>query len=165
MRAQNTLTALPPQASHPTARFRDIDPSASGALIRLTGIDDALLDIGREAVEGVLDVDVALGGDLHEGDTQLVGQLLALFAGHHALVLPVALVADEDLVDALGGVLLDVGEPGADICEKREKGGEERVSNGSLSQGFPCVISASWRKKHTGEMQRQGRQVQRRTYC
>lgn len=116
----NTLTALPPHPSHPTtALLRDIDPPAPttrGPLIRLTGIDDALLDIGGEAVEGVLDVDVALGGDLHEGDAQLVGQLLALFAGYHALVLPVALVADEDLVDALGGVLFHVGEPGADVC-------------------------------------------------
>lgn len=40
---------------------------------------------------------------------------MALFCGDGALLFPVALVADEDLVDALGGVLLDVGEPCADV--------------------------------------------------
>ena len=38
-----------------------------------------------------------------------------------AFLLPVALVADEDLVDAFGGVLFDVGEPGADVCEKEAR--------------------------------------------
>jgi hypothetical protein len=36
---------------------------------------------------------------------------LALFRGDGALLLPVAFVADQDLVDAFTGVLLDVGEP------------------------------------------------------
>ena len=36
-----------------------------------------------------------------------------------ALFFPVAFVADEDLVDAFGCVLLDVGEPGAYVCEVR----------------------------------------------
>ena len=35
--------------------------------------------------------------------------------GYGAFLFPVAFVADEDLVDAFGGVLFDVGEPGADV--------------------------------------------------
>lgn len=78
-------------------------------------VDDALLYVGREGVEGLVDVDVALGRDLEEGDAQLVRQRLSLFCADRPLLLPVALVADQDLVDALGGVLLYVCEPGADI--------------------------------------------------
>ena len=78
-------------------------------------VDDAFLDITREAEEGLLDVDIALGRDFHEGDAELVGQCLALFGGDGAFLLPVAFVADEDFVHAFGGVLFDVGEPGADV--------------------------------------------------
>jgi len=38
-----------------------------------------------------------------------------LLGADGALFFPVAFVADEDLVDAFGGVLFDVGEPGADV--------------------------------------------------
>jgi hypothetical protein len=65
-----------------------------------------------------MSADVALGGDLEEGDAELVGEGLALLGADDALVLPVALVANEDLVDALGGVLLHVGKPCADVCGK-----------------------------------------------
>lgn len=34
----------------------------------------------------------------------------------HLLIAPIALVADQDLVDAFGSMLLDVGVPGADVC-------------------------------------------------
>jgi hypothetical protein len=40
---------------------------------------------------------------------------LAAFRADLALLFPVAFVAYQDLVDALGGVLLDVGKPCADI--------------------------------------------------
>ena len=63
-------------------------------------IDDALLDVRCEAVEGLVHVDVALGADLEERDAEFVGEGLALFCGDGALLLPVAFVADEDLVDA-----------------------------------------------------------------
>lgn len=92
----------------------DID-LGSGGLIRPGSIDKALLDIAGEAVKRLVDVDVALGRDLEEGDAEFVGEGLALFCGDGALLFPVALVADEDLVDAFGGVLLDVGEPCADV--------------------------------------------------
>ena len=39
----------------------------------------------------------------------------------HLLVGPVALVADEDLVDTLAGMLLDVGVPCADVCAVSER--------------------------------------------
>jgi hypothetical protein len=39
-----------------------------------------------------------------------------LLGRNSALLLPVALVADEDLVDAFRGVLFDVGEPRSNVC-------------------------------------------------
>lgn len=78
-------------------------------------IDEPFLDIACEAVEGLLDVDVALCADFEEGDAQLVGEGLTLFRADCALFLPVAFVPDEDLVDAFAGVLFDVGEPRADV--------------------------------------------------
>ena len=68
----------------------------------------ALLDIGCQAVEGLLDVDVVLGRDLQERNAQFVGQLLALLSRDGPLLLPVTLVPDKDLVNTLAGVLLDV---------------------------------------------------------
>lgn len=106
------LAALAPAAA---VLLADVDARARRLLI-LGVVDEALLDVGGEAVEGLVDVDVALGGDLEEGDAELVGEGLALLGADDALVLPVALVSDEDLVDALGGVLFYVGEPGADVC-------------------------------------------------
>ena len=85
-------------------------------LWRLLCIDDALLDIRRQAEKGLFHVDVAFGRDFHEGDAELVGQGLALLGGDGALLFPVAFVADEDFVHAFGGVLLDVGEPCSDVC-------------------------------------------------
>ena len=91
-------------------------------LLRLLGVDDALLDVACEAEEGLLDVDVRFRADFHEGDAELVGERLTLLGGHCALLFPVTFVANEDLVNALGCVLLDVGEPGADVCKKARIG-------------------------------------------
>jgi hypothetical protein len=91
-------------------------------LLVLGVIDEALLDVGGEAIECLVDVDVALGGHLEEGDTELVGEGLALFGADHALLLPVALVSDQDLVDTFGSVLLNVLEPGSDVCSCRKHG-------------------------------------------
>ena len=85
-------------------------------LIRPSGIDKTLLDVAGEAVKRLIDVDVALGRDLEEGDAEFVGEGLAALGADGALLFPIALVADEDLVDAFGGVLLDVGELRADVC-------------------------------------------------
>jgi hypothetical protein len=85
-------------------------------LVRPRSIDQPLLDVARQRVESLVDVDVALSRDLQERDAEFVGEGLALFCGDGALLFPVALVADEDLVDAFRGVLLDVGEPCADVC-------------------------------------------------
>jgi len=93
-----------------------LDVDAVGGLLLGLVVDEALLDVGGEAVKGLVDVDVALGGDLEEGDAELVGEGLALLGRDDAFLLPVALISNQDLVDALGGVLLDVGEPGLDVC-------------------------------------------------
>jgi hypothetical protein len=87
-------------------------------LLRLLGVHDALLDVAGKAEEGLLDVDVRFRADLHEGNAELVGKCLTLLSRNGALLFPVALVANQDLVDALGRVLLNVGEPCADICRK-----------------------------------------------
>ncbi|KAI6751549.1 hypothetical protein HG531_006245 [Fusarium graminearum] len=59
---------------------------AAAALALIVDVDAARCSL--------VDVDVALGGDLEERDAQLVGEGLALLGGNDALLLPVALVAD-----------------------------------------------------------------------
>ena len=108
------LAALPAHTRVSVTLPADIDLGGS-RLVRPGGVDKALLDVAGEAVKRLVDVDVALGGDLEERDAEFVGEGLALFCGDGALLFPVALVADEDLVDAFRGVLLDVGEPCADV--------------------------------------------------
>ena len=112
--ASTILTALAAHASICAPCVTNVHRGA-GSLVGAGTVDEALLDIRGERVEGLVDVDVALGRDLEEGDAEFVGEGLALFCGDGALLFPVALVADEDLVDAFGGVLLDVGEPCADV--------------------------------------------------
>lgn len=110
----HSLTAV---LAHSTRRLAAVDiDGALLLLLGLLGVDDALLDIAREAEEGLLDVDVGLGADFHEGNAELVRERLALLGRNRALLLPIALVADKDLVHALCRVLLDVGEPRADVC-------------------------------------------------
>lgn len=78
-------------------------------------VNQPLLDIASQAVKGLVNIDVALCRDLEERNAELVSEGLSLFCRDGALLFPVTLVADKDLVDALGGVLLNVGEPCADI--------------------------------------------------
>ena len=59
------------------------------------------LYVPRQSEEGLLDTLVDLRGGLHELDAELVGELAALFLRDGALLCPVGLVADEDLVHAL----------------------------------------------------------------
>ena len=89
-------------------------------LLRLLGVDDALLDVACKAEESLLDVDVRFRADLHEGNAELVGKCLTLLGRNGALLFPVTLVANQDLVDALGRVLLNVGEPCADVCKSKD---------------------------------------------
>lgn len=63
----------------------------------------------------MVDIDVALGRHFKEGDTEFIGKLLSLLSRNDTLLLPVTFVSDKDLVDTFRGVLLDVGEPGANI--------------------------------------------------
>jgi hypothetical protein len=109
------LTALSAHASTiRIVRVAHIDFRAR-RLVRPRAVNKPGFDIRRERVKGLVDVDVALRRDLEEWDTELVRKRLSLLCGNSALLFPVALVADEDLVDALGGVLLYVGEPCADV--------------------------------------------------
>lgn len=73
-------------------------------------------DAPGKCEERLLDALVDLCRGLHELDAELVGKLAALLFSHRALVRPVRLVANENLVYAFRGVLLDVRMPGADIC-------------------------------------------------
>lgn len=61
----NRLTALRPGIS---GLLADIHSLPSCPLVRLGRVNDAFLDIGRQAVEGLVDVRVGLGRDLKERD-------------------------------------------------------------------------------------------------
>jgi hypothetical protein len=65
--------------------------------------------------EGLLNALVDLGGSLHEFDAEFCCKLTSLFLSNCSLVAPVTLVADEDLVHPLRGVLLNVRMPRADV--------------------------------------------------
>lgn len=107
-------TTLSPHRTYTIILLRHIN-ALRRTLIRFRRIDNPLLDIGRQAVKGLFDIDVALGRYLHEGNAELVGELLTSLDRYRSLFFPVAFVSDQDFVDAFGGVLLDVGEPGSDI--------------------------------------------------
>ena len=103
--AHSRIASICPANIHPRLR----------RLIRARGVNQSLFDIACERIEGLVHVYVALRADLKKRDAELVCEGLSLFCGDGALLFPVALVAYQDLVDALGGVLFDVGEPCADI--------------------------------------------------
>lgn len=109
-----SLTALATHACIATVLPADVHLWRS-ALVCPCSIDQPLLDIAGQAVKGLVNVDVALCRDLEEGDSELVSESLALFCRDSALLFPIALVTNEDLVDTLGGVLLNVGEPCANV--------------------------------------------------
>ena len=85
-------------------------------LLNLLRVNDPLLDVGSKAVEGIVHADVGLCRHLEEWDAELVGQGLAALHRDGALFLPVAFVANEDLVYAFGCMLFNVGEPSTDVC-------------------------------------------------
>lgn len=65
--------------------------------------------------EGILNTLVCLGTSLEEAQPKLVGKRAPLLKGDGALLVPIALVANKDLVDTGRRVLLDLGVPGADV--------------------------------------------------
>jgi len=81
-------------------------------------IHETFLDVGRDGGEGLHDIGVVLGRRLEELDAVLLGQRLATRCFHRLLVHHVALVADQDLVDVVSGVLLDVSDPVPDVLER-----------------------------------------------
>ena len=64
-------TAFPSHGAYAIILIRDVD-TLCGCLICFRGIDDSLLDIRGEAVEGLLHIDVALSRNLHERYAQLI---------------------------------------------------------------------------------------------
>lgn len=118
--SQLFLTAV---LAHPASRLSAINVDRRLLLLlRLLSVDDALLDIACEAEEGLLDIDVRFRANFHEWDAKLVGKCLALFGRDRTFLFPVAFVANEDFVDAFGRVLLNVGEPGADVYKMETYG-------------------------------------------
>jgi len=77
----------------------------------------ALLDLSCHRQESLLYVGSVLGGSLEEGDSKAVGKLLRHGVLHDLLVLHIALVADKQLVDALGGVSVNLLKPLLDVVE------------------------------------------------
>ena len=61
-----------------------------------------LVDVPGQQLEGAVHVAVALGRRLHVADAQLGRQLLRLVAAHLAVLVEVALVADEDVDHVVG---------------------------------------------------------------
>ena len=86
-------------------------------LICFCCVDDSLLDVCRQTVESLLNIDVALCRDLEKWNAELVRQLLPAFRRDHTSVFPITLVSDKNLVHTLCGMLLNVREPGSDICK------------------------------------------------
>lgn len=116
---------------------------ACGGLL-LGGIDDTFLNVRGEGEKGLFDVDVALCADFHKGDAEFVSKGLALGGGDGALLFPVTLVADQDLVYAFGCVLLDIGEPCSDIAETLLVGNvidEQNAHGASVVSGGDCPES------------------------
>jgi hypothetical protein len=85
-------------------------------LLVLGVVDQPFLDVRCETVKRLVDVDVALCRNLKERDAKLIGECLTPLGRHRAFLFPVAFVADQDFVDSFSSVLLNVLEPGPDIC-------------------------------------------------
>jgi hypothetical protein len=109
--ADHTSQALGPKQNNPR-------PSQCGVRYKR----DRNINAPSECKERLLDTLVHLSRGLHEPDAKLVGKLAALLLRHSALVRPVRLVADEDLVHAFRGVLLDVRVPCSDVWRSAVRG-------------------------------------------
>ena len=71
-----TLTALAAHASICAPCVTHVH-RGTGSLVRSGAVDETLLDVRGERVEGLIDVDVALCRDLEEGNAEFVGEGLA----------------------------------------------------------------------------------------
>lgn len=74
------------------------------------------LSIPCESKECLLYTLVDFGARLHEPNTKLICECFPLFGRDLALVLPVRLVPNENLVYTLGRVLFDIRMPRSNIC-------------------------------------------------
>lgn len=77
-------------------------------MIALRGVHDLLLDVSSQAVESLLDVDIALCRDFEERNAEFISELLSSLGGDCSLLFPVAFVSDQNFVDTLAGMLFDV---------------------------------------------------------
>lgn len=68
-----------------------------------------------QAEESIFNTLVDLCASFHELDSEFFSQFATLFLGNSTLVVPIALVPNENLVDALGSMLFNVLVPGSDI--------------------------------------------------
>lgn len=73
-------------------------------------------DVPCKCEESLLDTLVDLGTGLEEPQAELVRQLSPLLDRDIPLLIPITLVANENLVDAGRSVLFDLRVPGADVC-------------------------------------------------
>lgn len=113
----NSLAAVLAQTTRTRSSLSNLHASRRCVTCRwLLCIHDSLLDIACQAVKCLVNVDVALGRDLHERYSQFVGECLPLLSRNCSLLFPVTLVTDQNLVDTLGRVLLNVGEPCPNVC-------------------------------------------------
>ena len=103
---KTSLTALSPNRTSHAPLLRHINRLPT--LLCFCRIAQSLLDIRCQTIEGLLNIDIALGRDLEEGNSQLICQLLSSFRRNRPFLLPVAFVADEDFLHSFGRVLLDV---------------------------------------------------------
>lgn len=76
---------------------------------------DDCVDMPGECEERILDAIIDLCRGLHELNTKLIGEFAPLLLCDGALVCPVRLVADKNLVDSFGSVLFNVGMPCTDV--------------------------------------------------
>lgn len=74
------------------------------------------LSIPCESEKRLLYTLVDFGARLHEPNTKLVRECFALVGRDLALVLPVRLVPNQNLVYTLGRVLFDIRMPRSNIC-------------------------------------------------
>ena len=72
-------------------------------------------DSPGESEEGLFDAVVDFGRSLHESDAKLIGKLSTLVHGDRPFVRPIRFVTNENLIDAFGRMLFDVGVPRADV--------------------------------------------------
>lgn len=77
-----------------------------------------LLDLAGHCQKGLLDVAGIFGRGLKEGNAEAVSKLLGDLIVDNLLLSHIALVADQELVDPLGGVPVNFLQPLLDVVER-----------------------------------------------